>query len=117
MEEVVDKDYKSYFIWFVDFFKYFIIVVFEKDLLVKVKVEIEFWFFDDDDDDVIEVSDILFIDGESIFFVVFKSKEVIDFEKDDSIDDESDSNCVFRKELMDVFEKLYDVGELLLFFV
>ncbi|CDY35958.1 BnaA05g29920D [Brassica napus] len=114
VEEVVDKDYKSYLTWLVDSSKHFTTVVPEKDLSAKVKVEIESWSSDDDDDDVIEVSDTPFTDGESTPFVVSKSKEVIDLEKDDSTDDESDSNCVFRKELMDVLEKPYDAGELLL---
>lgn len=61
------------------------------------------------------VSDFFFLSGDRIiFFVVFKSKIVIDFEKD-SIEDES-RNCVFIKELMEVLEKLYDKRELLKFF-
>ncbi|KAH0927688.1 hypothetical protein HID58_019944 [Brassica napus] len=114
VEEVVDKDYRSYLTWLVDSFKHPTTVVPEKDLSAKVKVEIESWSSDDDDDDVIEVSDTPFTDGESTPFVVSKSKEVIDLEKDDSTDDESFGSCVFRKELIDVLEKPYDEGELLL---
>ncbi|KAL0817550.1 hypothetical protein Bca101_073994 [Brassica carinata] len=116
VEEVVDKDYMSYLTWLVDSFEHPTTVVPEKDLSAKVKVEIDSWCSDDDDDDdIIEVSDTPFTDGESTPFVVSKNKEVIDLEKDDSTDDdESGSSSVFRRELIDVLEKPYDAGELLL---
>ncbi|KAF8091520.1 hypothetical protein N665_0444s0034 [Sinapis alba] len=114
VEESVDKDYMSYLTWLVDSFKHPTPVVPEKDLLAKVKVELESWSDDDDNDnDIIEVSDSPFTDGESTPFVVSKSKNVIDLEKENTEDEESDS-CVFRKELMVVLEKPYDEGELLL---
>ncbi|CDY28022.1 BnaC05g44240D [Brassica napus] len=114
VEEVVDKDYMSYLTWLVDSFEHPTTVVPEKDLSAKVKVEIDSWCSDDDDDDIIEVSDTPFTDGESTPFVVSKNKEVIDLEKDDSTDDESGSSSAFRRELIDVLEKPYDAGELLL---
>ncbi|CAH8291309.1 unnamed protein product [Eruca vesicaria subsp. sativa] len=106
VEESVDKDYMSYLTWLVDSSK----SPPEKDLLEKVKVELESC---SDDDDIIEVSDTPFTDGETTPFVVSKSKTVIDLE-DDSTEDESGDSCVFRRELMDVLEKPFDEGELLL---
>ncbi|KAF8082054.1 hypothetical protein N665_0850s0006 [Sinapis alba] len=115
---VVDKDYMSYLTWLVDSLKDSTTAPTpptqqstmppEKDHLAKVKVELD----TDDDDDIIMVSDSPFLDGETTPFVVSKSNNVIDLEKDSSTEEET-SSCAFTKELMDDLEKPYDEGELL----
>ncbi|KAF3533636.1 hypothetical protein DY000_02043677 [Brassica cretica] len=112
-EAAVDKDYASYLTWLVDSLKdsTTVPVQSEKDLLAKVKVEVDTESCSHDDDDDIMVSDSPFLSGGSTTpFVVSKSKTVIDLEKD-STEDES-RNCVFTKELMEALEKPYDEGEL-----